>query len=58
MEKKTSDSNITMSSSICGGLTLLGALMVVGGINQHVMAGGIALIAISGLIYALINDEF
>lgn len=58
MEKNESDGSITMSESICGGVTLLGMLMVIGGTTQHIVAGGFALIAIAILIYTLVNDGF
>lgn len=58
IKKADNDSHITMSSSICGALTLLGSMMVIGGITPHVMAGGIALVIIAGILYALANDEF
>ena len=47
-----------MSSIICGGFTLLGALMVIGGTTPKVAVTGVLIIAVSILIYALINDEF
>lgn len=47
-----------MSSIVCGGFTLLGALMIIGGTTQKVAVTGVLLIAVSVLIYALINDEF
>lgn len=47
-----------MSSIVCGGFTLLGALMVIGGTTQKVAVAGVLLIAVSVLVYALINDEF
>ena len=47
-----------MSSIVCGGFTLLGALMVIGGTTQKVAVTSVLLIAVSILIYALINDEF
>lgn len=47
-----------MSSIVCGGFTLLGALMVIGGTTQKVAVTGVLLITVSVLIYALINDEF
>lgn len=47
-----------MSSIICGGFTLIGALMVIGGTTQKVAVTGVLIIAVSIIIYALINDEF
>lgn len=47
-----------MSSIVCGGFTLLGALMIIGGTTQKVAVTGILIIAVSILVYALINDEF
>ena len=47
-----------MSSIICGGFTLLGALMAIGGTTQKVAVTGVLLIAVSVLVYVLINDEF
>lgn len=47
-----------MSSIVCGGFTLLGALMVIGGTTQKVAVTGVLLIAVSILVYVLINDEF
>lgn len=47
-----------MSSIVCGGFTLLGALMVIGGTTQKVVVTGVLLITVSVFIYALINDEF
>lgn len=47
-----------MSSIVCGGFTLLGALMVIGGTTPKVAVTGVLLIAVSVLVYALINDEF
>lgn len=47
-----------MSSIVCGGFTLLGALMVIGGTTPKVSVTGVLLIAVSVLVYALINDEF
>lgn len=47
-----------MSSIVCGGFTLLGTLMVIGGTTQKVAVAGVLLIAVSVLVYALINDEF
>lgn len=47
-----------MSSIVCGGFTLLGALMVIGGTTQKIAGTGVLLIAVSVLVYVLINDEF
>lgn len=47
-----------MSSIVCGGFTLLGALMIIGGTTQKVAVTGVLLIAVSVFVYALINDEF
>lgn len=47
-----------MSSIVCGGFTLLGALMVIGGTTQKVAATGALIIATSIIIYMLLNDEF
>lgn len=47
-----------MSSIVCGGFTLLGALMIIGGTTPKVAVTGVLIIAVSILIYALINDEF
>lgn len=47
-----------MASIVCGGFTLLGALMIIGGTTQKVAVTGVLLIAVSVLVYALINDEF
>ena len=47
-----------MSSIVCGCFTLLGALMVIGGTTQKVAVTGVLLIAVSILVYVLINDEF
>lgn len=46
-----------MSSIVCGGFTLLGALMIIGGTTQKVAVTGVLLIAVSILVYVLINDE-
>ena len=50
--------DLGMSSIVCGGFTLLGALMIIGGTTQKVAVTGVLLIAVSVLVYALINDEF
>lgn len=47
-----------MSSIVCGGFTLLGALVVIGGTTQKVAVTGVLLIGVSVLVYVLINDEF
>lgn len=47
-----------MSSIVCGGFTLIGALMVIGGTTQKIAVTGVLLIAVSILVYVLINDEF
>lgn len=47
-----------MSSIVCGGFTLLGALMVIGGTTQKVAVTGALIIATSIIIYMLLNDEF
>lgn len=47
-----------MSSIVCGGFTLLGALMVIGGTTPKVAVTGVLIIAVSVLVYVLINDEF
>ena len=47
-----------MSSIVCGGFTLLGALMVIGGTTQKVAVTGALIIATSIIIYMLPNDEF
>lgn len=47
-----------MSSIVCGGFTLLGALMIIGGTTPKVAVTGVLIIAVSILIYALIDDEF
>lgn len=47
-----------MSSIVCGGFTLLGALMIIGGTTQKVAVTGVLIIATSIIIYMLINNEF
>lgn len=47
-----------MSSIVCGGFTLLGALMVIGGTTQKIAVTGALIIATSIIIYMLLNDEF
>lgn len=51
-------SDIKMSAAICGGVTLLGAMMLIGGSTPTIMVGGIMVIAAAIFAYALVNNSF